>query len=134
MRVETMNSDEKILNALKGAASYLQASMKVLDDNDEAFFSGNIWHVGAELEYALFLFSMIFHEEHDSSKWKPKIEPKENLKPILLEVNNLLEQAQECMGNRKLQDAFQNVFAARHYVFKIQADIAKKKRESSKKK
>jgi len=129
-----MDFNEKIVNVLKKAANYLHASIESLNKNNETSFSNDIWHVGAELEYALFLFSMSLQDEYDNFKWKQTLESKENVKQVLFEVNNLLEQAQKCMENRQLYDACKNVYIARHYVFKIQADITKKKREASKKK
>lgn len=127
-----MDFDEKILDGLKKAANYLQTSMEVLDRNDK-LFSSNIWHIGAELEYILFLFSLKL-DEIESFKWKQNPELVKDVKPVLIDINDLLEKAQKFVENNMLYDAYRNVYIARHYVFKIQADIAKKKREALKKK
>jgi len=130
-----MTVDEKILKSLKSTISHLENSMLALNKKDESSFAGNLWHVAAELEYALFLFSMMFRNGSDSSKWKPNPELKKiETEPMLVEVQNLLNEAEKCMVEQKLLDAYKKAYIARHYILKAQEDIAKKKREALKKK
>jgi len=130
-----MAADRKILKALKSAISYLDNSMPALDRKDEDSLANSIWHVAAELEYALFLFSITFEDGVDKSKWKlnPKLK-KTELGPTLVTVRDLLNDAEKCMQSEKLLDAYKNAYIARHYILKVQKEFAKKKREALKKK
>ena len=134
-RVETMAANEKILKALKSAMAYLENSMLALNKKDENSLADNVWHVAAELEYALFLFSITFQDESDKSKWKlnPKVK-KVEVGPMLIAAQDLLDEAENCMADEKLLDAYKNAYIARHYILKVQKDFAKKKREALKKK
>ncbi len=130
-----MTANDKILKSLKSTVTYLENSIMALDKKDENSFANNIWQVAAELEYMLFLFSMKFQDEIDQLKWKPKPELKKaETGPMLVEVQNLLNEAEKCMENEKSVDAYKNAYIARHYVLKVQESLAKKKREALKKK
>ncbi len=130
-----MAANEKISKALKSAMAYLENSMLALNKKDENSLMDSVWHVAAELEYALFLFSITFQGESDRSKWKlnPKLK-KVEVGPALIAVQNLLDEAENCMADGKLLDAYKSAYIARHYILKVQGDFAKKKREAFKKK
>ncbi len=130
-----MAADRKILKALKSAIGYLDNSMPALDRKDENSLADSIWHVAAELEYVLFLFSITFKDEADKSKWKlnPKLK-KNELGPTLATVQDLLNDTEKCIKNEKLLDAYKNAYIARHYILKVQKEFARKKREALKKK
>jgi hypothetical protein len=130
-----MAANEKILKSLKSAMAYLENSILMLNKKDENSLMDNIWHVAAELEYALFLFSITLKDESDKSKWKlnPKIK-KVEVGPALVMVQNLLDEAENRMADEKLLDAYKSAYIARHYILKVQKDFAKKKREAFKKK
>lgn len=134
-RVESMAANEKILKALKLAITHLDNSVQAMDKRDENSLADGIWHVGAELEYALFLFSIAAQGEIDTSKWKlnPKLK-KVELGSTLVAVQDLLSEAEKCMRNKKLPDAYKGACIARDWILKIQKDFAKKKREALKKK
>jgi len=130
-----MTANEKILKALKTATTYLEDSILALNKKNENSFADSLWHVAAELEYALFLFSITFQNESSISKWKPNPELKKvEAGPILVEVQNLLNEAERYMANEKLLESYKNAYIARHYILKVQEDLTKKKREALKKK
>jgi hypothetical protein len=131
--VETMTVNEKIHKTLKTANGYLEKSITALNNKDENLFSECLWHVAAELEYALFLFSITLQNENNlvNLKQNPK---KIDAMPNLGEVQSLLNEAERFMANAKLLEAYKNVYMARHYTLKIQEGLAKKKREALKKK
>jgi hypothetical protein len=109
--------------------------MQALNKRDENLFDGNLWHAAAELEYALFLFSIMFQNESSLLKWKPNAELKKTESgPTLIEAQNLLNKAEKFMVNEKLLDAYKSASIARHYMLKVHEDLAKKKREALKKK
>jgi hypothetical protein len=49
-------------------------------------------------------------------------------------VGNLLNEAERFVVNERLLDAYKSAYIARHYILKVQEDLAKKKREMLKKK
>ena len=131
-----MAANEKILKALKSAITHLDNSMLAIDKKeDDSLLEDSVWHVAAELEYALFLFSITVQNEIDKSKWKlnPKLK-KVEVGPTLVTVQDLLNEAEKCMTSEKLSDAYKSAYVARHYILKVQKDFAKKKREALKKK
>jgi len=132
---ETMTINEKILGALKSATTYLEISTSALSRKDDDSFADSLWHVGAELEYALFLFSITSQNENLTSKLKLLSESKKDeIVSTLVDLRNLLEEAKRFVLNEKLVDAYKNVHVARQYLLKIKGDLAKKKREIVKKK
>ncbi|MDH7477406.1 MAG: hypothetical protein QHH17_03370 [Candidatus Bathyarchaeota archaeon] len=131
--VEKMAVNDKILKALKNANEYLEKSMTALNNKNDNLFADSIWHFAAELEYALFLFSITLQNENNRAHWKAN--PKKiDVMPNLGEVQTLLNEAEKFTANGKLLEAYKNVYVARHYTLKIQEDLAKKKREALKKK
>jgi len=130
-----MAANERILKPLKSTMAYLEKSVQALNKKDENLFDGNLWHAAAELEYALFLFSVMFQNESSLLKWKPNPELKKTeVGPMLTEAKNLLNKAEKCMVNEKLLDAYKSADIARHYLLKVHEDLVKKKREALKKK
>jgi len=129
-----MTTNEKILNALRSAIKYLENSVSALNKGDENLLADSVWHGLAELEYVLFLFPMILLSESDF-EWKPNSELKKmETGPVLSEAQKLLEKAEEYVVNGKLLDAYKSAYIARHCMLKVQEDLAKKKRETLKRK
>lgn len=127
-----MTTKEKILKALEYATRYLASSLSTLR-KDEKAFTDSIWHVAAELEYALFLFSLVLKGEGDASKWKPNPEAKKiRAEEMLTTVQELLGESRKALVGEDLLDAYKCAYMARHYVFRIQEDFARRKREASK--
>jgi hypothetical protein len=131
----TMTVDEKILRSLKSAVTYLESSTCALDKKDEGLLADSIWHVAAELEYALFLFSIKAQNENAMPELKSNLGFEEaNVDSALVEVKNLLCEAEKFVLNGRLQDAYESAYAARHCTLKIRDGLAKKRREMLKKK
>lgn len=128
-----MAINEKISRALNSAATYLENSIRALTKKDENSLMDNIWHLAAELEYALFMFSITFQEEKDKPKWRsnPRLK-KVEVDSALVTVQDLLKEADERMKEKNLLEAYQKADVARHYVLKVQRDFARKKREALK--
>ena len=130
-----MTANEKILKSLKSAMNYLKNSIAALNKKDENLIADSIWHVAAELEYALFLFSIMFQDDVDKSKWKF------NSKPQLIEldwtikrVKELLSNAEKLATSKNFLEAYKEAYIARRYILEVQKSFAKKKREELKKK
>jgi hypothetical protein len=132
---ETMTVDEKILKSLRSAIAYLENSISALDKNDESSLADNIWHVAAELEYALFVLSIRIQNESYVLKLKSNRElEKIGADSMLVDVRNLLNEAEKFVLSERLQDAYKSAYVARHYTLTIKEDLAKKKLETLRKK
>jgi hypothetical protein len=120
--------NEKVSKALKSATTHLENSMIALNKEDEKMLADSFWHVAAELEYALFLFSIACSDEINllSSKRNPESKKTET-DSMLAEVKNLLNEAESYAANEKSVDAYKKAYVARNYVLKIQRDFTKKK-------
>jgi hypothetical protein len=128
-----MAANAKILKALKSAATYLENSIRASAEKDENSLMDNVWHVAAELEYVLFLFSIAFKEEADKlkSRSKPRFR-KVEVDSALVMVQKLLKAVFKHMKEKSLLEAYKEANIARHYMLKVQRDFAKKKREALK--
>lgn len=121
--------NEKVLRSLKAAVDYLERAITAFNQKDETPFADSLWHVAAELEYALFLFSITFQNEN-VSQYKIKLNPeKTEIKPVLEEAQNLLREAEKFAADGKLLESYKNAYVARHYIRKVQEDLTKKKRK-----
>jgi len=131
-----MTTNEKMLRSLKIARTHLEKSMLALNKNAEDSFDKSLWDAAAELEYALFLFSMTSQSEADTSKRKPNPDLKkiETGSILVEEAENLLKEAEKSIANKELQNAYRSAYIARHYLLKVQENLAKKKREALKNK
>jgi hypothetical protein len=128
-----MATDEKISMALKSAATYLENSVRALNKKDGNSLMDSVWHLAAELEYALFMFSMALEEEKDKPKWRsnPRFK-KVEVGSTLGMVQDLLKEVDKRMKERNLLEAYKKTEVARRYVLKVQRDFARKKREALK--
>ena len=134
-RVDLMAFHNKILSALRKAKSFLETSIDVGARKNLELFKDAIWHAAAELEYALFFFSIKFQNENQLQKWK--VNPKfkgTDLTSMLKEARELLSEAEKSTVNGNMLEAYENAYLARHYVLKIQGNLAKEKGKASKKK
>lgn len=130
-----MAAEDKILKSLESAMIYLENSRLTLNKKNESALADDVWHVAAELEYTLFLFSITVQDENDKSKWKVNPKSKKlEISPTLITVRNLLSKAEKFMKNKKLLDSYKSAYTARHHILRLQKDFAKKKREALKKK
>ncbi len=130
-----MSANTRILKALKFATTELGSSLESGDKKADNPLEDIVWHAAAEVEYALFIFSISTEEEIKKSKWK--IDPslkKAEVEPILAEAQNLLEEAEKHVKNENLLDAYKDASIARDYLLRVQKRFTKKRREALKKK
>lgn len=123
-----MALNEKISRTLLSALNHLNKSISALKEGDENAFSNDVWHVAAELEYALFLFSLMLGEDRSVPASKPNPDPK-NLPTdaIMSRVKELIQEAQGFLKVGSLLNAHKSVYLARHYLFKVQEGLSRKK-------
>lgn len=128
-----MHAEDKILKALEATVSHVKNAMQALNMEDEESFDDATWHAAAELEYALFLFSIMLKDAGETQKFKVNPELKgDNFGAILIQTQDFLSKAGACMTNKNILEAYKNANVARHYLLKIQEELTKRKRMASK--
>lgn len=129
-----MAANQKILKALRSALTHLKGSLSALKKSNDDSLMNNVWHVGAELEYALFLISMTPHDEKDKAKWSTNPDLKKvETGTVLVKVQDFVSEAEKNVTDEKLAIAHKNVHVARSHILKIQKELYRKKREAFKK-
>jgi hypothetical protein len=129
-----MATNDKILKALETALNRLDEAISALKSINENAFSNGVWHVAAELEYALFLFSLAVGSENSMPVAKPNPEIKNmQMDNIVLKVKELVGEAQKSIMDGHLLNAYRSAYLARHFIFKVQESLNKKKHEASRK-
>ncbi|MCS7125032.1 MAG: hypothetical protein NZ932_06455 [Candidatus Bathyarchaeota archaeon] len=122
---------ERISRALLSVLDYLNKSISNFKNEDEKAFFSDVWHVAAELEYTLFLLSLIVGNENNTSQTKLNHELKSlPTDQVMLKVKDLVSEAQESIRNGDFMKAYKSAYLARHYVFRVQESLTEKKRET----
>jgi len=121
---------EKIIESIASAINRLEGSMKALAKKDEKNLVNLVWRAGADLEYALFLFSLMHQNEPESSSWKIDLHSKQvEISSILSSVQNLLREAKDNMEAGELLGAHKKTWTARGHLLKVHDTFEKKRRE-----
>jgi len=121
---------EKIIESIASAINRLEGSMKALAKKDEKNLVNLVWRAGADLEYALFLFSLMHQNESESSSWKIDLHSKQvEISSILSSVQNLLREAKDNMEAGELLGAHKKTWTARGRLLKVHDTFEKKRRE-----
>ncbi|NIP67459.1 hypothetical protein GWN63_05310 [Candidatus Bathyarchaeota archaeon] len=123
---------KKLTKAIASAIEYLEASMKVASKGNDQEVSRPIWGAAADLEYALFLFS-ILQEESASSSWKLKSPSKDfEIHSFLTSARDLLTEAKTEIEQEELDEAHKKTWMARGYLLKLHNFFEKKQRKKKK--
>lgn len=112
------------------AINHLVGSRKALARKDEKNLVNLVWRAGADLEYALFLFSLMHQNESESSSWKIDSHSKQvEISSTLSSVQNLLREAKDNMKAGELPDAHKKTRMARGYLLRVHDTFEKKRKE-----
>jgi hypothetical protein len=130
-KVEGLAYGEKIAKALISCEAYLDKSIAALKSACEELDSWT-WHAAAELEYALFLFSLRNADEDVTLKWRAE-SPEGSRSPaeLLNTVQNLVVHSRESAASGSWLQARKYAYAARNVLLRIQREYARKKMGSS---
>ena len=121
---------EKILGPITSAISHLEDSMEAFTKRKETKVMNNVWRAAADLEYALFLFSLKHQDETQSSSWKLDPHSKQvEIEPLLMSTKDLLETAKENIKTKNFLEAHKKAWIARGHLLRIH-DAFEKKRKS----
>jgi hypothetical protein len=120
---------EKILNAIASAIGHLENSMKLFSDKKEEETFNMVWRASSDVEYCLFLLSLLHSNEAESFYSKHKSSSKQmDIQPALTSALNLLQEAKSNVENDDLAKAHEKTWQARGYLFKVQEVFEEKRK------
>ncbi len=122
---------EKILGAITSAIGHLEDSVKLLSNKKEEGTYNMVWRASSDIEYCLFLLSLLHSNEAESFSLKHKSSSKQmEIQPALTSALDVLKEAKNSVENDDLAKAHEEAWRARSYLFKVQ-EIFEKKRKIS---
>jgi hypothetical protein len=119
---------EKILNTVKSAIGYLETSLESFAKGKEKETFDNLWQASSEVEYCLFLLSLLHSEEPKGFTTKSSSSKEVKIQPALASAFETLKKAKSSIENSNLRNAKEKVWEARNWLFKVQ-EIFEKKRK-----
>jgi hypothetical protein len=121
----------KVISAITSSISHLENSEEALAKKNEAKLKKDVWHAAAELEYALFLLSLM-NEEESRHRWKVNPGSKQiEIESLLDSTRKLLKTARDDIAAKNRLDAHKKTWIARGYLLKVH-DAFEKKRKKGK--
>jgi len=127
-----MEQQKNITEALTSAISHLENTMKALANKDENKVMTSVWKSAAELEYAIFLFS-IPRDKPKNSSWKLDLRSKQvEIEPLLISAQDLIKEAKSNLDADGL--AYKKTWMARGYLLKVSDILQKAQKKSESKK
>jgi len=126
-------NQENIFKAITSAIAYLEDSMEALAKKDEKKVAHFAWRTASDLEYALFLFSLMHQDENESSSWKLDPHKKQvEIGPSLISAQDLLKEAKNSFEADELHEAHKKTWMARGHLLRVHDFLEKKRRKSEK--
>ena len=123
-----MAYSKEIVQSLNSSMSYVKESVRILDTAPLEEFDVCVWYASAELEYALFLFSLKIQDENVTKGWKSnRSRRKDDTATLLKATQEVLSRSQEFVCAEEWLKAYRDAFAARHLLLWVQKDLAKKR-------
>jgi len=123
-----MTLEQKITKAILSTLKHLENSKKSNAENNQDVLENQIWKASAELEYALFLFTVLRQNEDQNHSWKGNLKSRGlEFAPVIASTQELLKKAQTDFENGDLLEAHKNVWLARGHLLKVQNFLEKKR-------
>jgi len=120
---------EKLTGAIVSARGHVEDSMKVVSKGSDEEVSGIVWRAAADLEYALFLFSIMHQDGSGSSLWKVSLRSKDvEVDSVLASTRDLLEEAETKIKAGELREAHKKTWMARGYLLKLHNFFEKRRK------
>ena len=113
----------KISKAIRKALSLIEKQAESLNKGETEV---DVWHAASEVEYALFLFSMLRGDEKQPSAPKATRGP-HGVIELLKSAEDALRRCEEELVENKYPPAHQEAFVARRLLLKIH-EVNEKKR------
>ena len=127
---------EKILNALSSAIGHLENSLKMFSNRKEKETFDLVWRASSDVEYGLFLLSLIHSDEAESFYSKHKLSSQQietQPEQALMLALEMLREAKDNIKGNDLSGAHEKTWKARSYLLKVQ-EIFEKKQKASREK
>jgi len=123
---------EKLVSTINSVAEVLEDS-KDVDTENEKQLERLVWKVSAELEYALFLFSVLHSDKLKAPKKVNLKTSPSDAKATLALVQNLINEIKEDLRRKEELEAHRKTWVVREYLFKVKGEMEKRlKQEKSK--
>ena len=121
---------QKISKTVTSALTYLKDAIDTQAKGNEKKVMQLTWRAASNLEYGLFLFSLRYPEETQSSSWKlpPIKQPK--IESLLASTQELLKEAAKSLEADDLKEAHKKVWIARGQLLRIHDLFEKKQRKT----
>lgn len=120
---------EKILSAITSAISNLENSIMLISNKNEEEFSSAVWQASADVEYSLFLLSLLRSEETERFSLKRKSTSKQmEMQPAISSALDILMEARGNVENGDLAVAHENAWKARNYLYSVQKIFEKSRK------
>lgn len=124
---------ENIFKAITSAMAHLEKSMETPVKTDEKKVAYFAWQAASDLEYALFLFSLIHQDETESSPWKTNPKSKQiEIEQLLISAQDLLKEAKNSFEADELHEAHKKTWTARGELLRVHDLFEKKLRKDKK--
>ena len=121
---------ENILKAITSAIAHLESSIDAIVKKDEKKVVHFTWRAASDLEYALFLFSLIHQDETETSSWKLDPRSKQvEIGPSLISAQDLLKEAKDSFEADDLHEAHKKTWMARGHLLSVHDFLEKKRRK-----
>ena len=121
---------KKISKTVASALAYLKDSMDLHVKGNEEQVNQLTWHAASDLEYGLFLFSLIYPDENRSSSWKLPPSKQPEIESLLASTHDLLRDAADSLEAEDLKEAYKKTWMARGQLLRIHDFFEKKQRKS----
>ena len=124
---------DNILKAITSSIAYLEGSMEALTKKDEKKVAHSAWRAASDLEYALFLFSLVNQDEPERRSWKLDPKPKQlEIEPLLVSAQNLIREAKSSFEADEVNEAHKKTWMARGQLLRVHDLLEKKLRKEEK--
>ena len=118
---------ERIMESIASAINRLECSMETPAKKDAENLAILVWQAGADLEYALFLFSLMHQDKTETSSWKAGSRSKQvDIGFTLSSALDLLQEAKDDMKVGELFIAHKKTWMARGYLLSVHNAFEKK--------
>jgi hypothetical protein len=120
---------EKILSAITSAISHLKNSMKLFSNKNQEETFNMAWRASSDVEYCLFLLSLLHPGAVESFSLKRKSMSKQmETQQALISALNMLKEAKSNIESNDSAEAHKKTWQARIYLLKVQENFEKKRK------
>lgn len=115
---------EELKELLASAIRELEESAKALASMDDKALTGKVWKAASDVEYAIFLMSLLRREPEDEWKRNWRLSTDVDVETTLITAQNLLRQAAADVDS-KGEEAYRKAWLARGHILNVQYRLDK---------